>query len=94
VPLGEATGFTSGNDDCSDGIAITEHRNSENTSPPTSNRDFARVLWISRHVLDLRDRAREDCPARRLVNLRGPWIHSAEDFDRLWRKVMKGYDIN
>jgi hypothetical protein len=91
VPLGEATGLTSGNDDCSNWSVITEHRDRENASPPTSNRDFARVLRISRHVLDLRDRAREDRSARGLVNLwgvvdtfgGGPRPPLAESYDRL-----------
>src|SRR5262249_26060032 len=79
---------------CSDGRAITQHRHREDASPLTGQRNFARVLPISQHVLNLRHLTGEDRPARGLVRLRGSRIHPLKDLDRLWRKIMLGDDMD
>src|SRR5262245_15323393 len=93
MPGGETTNFISGDDDCSDGSAIAEHRNCENASPLTGHRNFARVLPISEHVLNLRHLTGENCPTRGLIRLRGSRIHPPKDFDRLQRKIVVGDDM-
>ena len=61
----------------------------EDTAPLTCHGDFARVVPVAQHILNLRDLAREDHPARGLVRLRGPWIHLPEHLNRLrWEIVM------
>src|SRR5262249_7341235 len=94
VPVGETTNFISGDDNCSDGHAITEHRHRKNTPPTTRHRNFACVLRISQHVLNLRHLAGEDRSTGRLVRLRGSPIHPLHDFDHLGRKMMEGDDMN
>jgi len=94
VPVGETTNFISDDVDCSDGRAITQHRHRENASPLTGQGDFAGVLPVGQHILDLRDLACEDRPARGLVGLRRSWIHFPKDLDRLRRKIMVGDDMD
>src|SRR5262249_41013868 len=71
VPVGEAPGFTSGDDDRSDGRALAKHRHREDAPPAASEGDLARDQWIGEHIFDLRHGTGDDGPTGNVVGWAG-----------------------
>src|SRR5262249_9215454 len=94
VPVGEAPGFTSGDDDRSDGRALAKHRHREDAPPAASEGDLARDQWIGEHIFDLRHGTGDDGPTGNVVRLGRPRKHPLQDVERLRRGGVMGNEVH